>query len=66
MKLCQPKKDLVARVRISKTAETLLTEPRRPKAGQGRPLLVLRLARCEGRCWQFCRGLLVVINAFVS
>jgi len=66
MKLCLPKKDLVARVRMAKTAETLLTEPRCPKAGQGRPLLVLRLARCEGRCRLLCRGLLVVIITFVS
>jgi hypothetical protein len=33
MKLCLPKKDLVATVRMAKMAETLLTEPRRPKAG---------------------------------
>ena len=28
--------------------------PEGPKAGQGRPLLVLRLARCEGRCRVLC------------
>ena len=61
MKLCLPK-DLVARVRMAKAAMTLLTEPWRPKTGQGRPLLVLRLARCEGRCWLLCWGLLVVIT----
>jgi len=35
MKLCLPKKDLVARVRMAKTAETLLTEPRRPEGRTG-------------------------------
>ena len=65
MKLCLPKKDLVARARMAKTAETLPTEPRRPKAGQGHPLLVLRLARCEG-CRLLYGGLLVVIITFVS
>ena len=66
MKLCLSTKDLVARLRMAKTAEALLTEPQRPKAGQGRPLLVLRLARCEGRCKLLCRGLLVIIITFVS
>ena len=66
MRLCLPKKDLVARARMAKTAETLPTVPRRPKAGQGRPLLVLRLARCESRCRLLCMGPLVVIITFVS
>ena len=49
---------------MAKAAATLLTEPRRPKTGQGRPLLVLRLARCEGRFRLLYRGLLVVIITF--
>ena len=57
-KLRLPKRDPAVRVQMAKAADELPTELRRPKIRRGSPLLVLRLARCEGTVANCVEGVL--------